>query len=275
MKADLHVHSVYSDGRYTPEEICNRAFDYGVELISITDHDTLFCQVKKRAAAKKYGLKYVAGWEISAFKEDEKIHILGYNCKDTAAYYDFVDRNGKNAILRMEDRLAKLKKETGIVVDMDEVFSYREKGTPIHTMHLSYAIAKKLRITSDEAYKRYLNKGAPAYSPLGRCTPYEAVECIKACGGFAVLAHPGRIDMPQAELLRLIEGLAAQGLVGIETVYSSHTKEQTEYFAGIAKGMGLIATGGSDTHQEDDTHTIGKPYFTPSEALLERLEIIG
>ena len=75
---------------------------------------------------------------------------------------------------------------TGIVVDMDEVFSYREKGTPIHTMHLSYAIAKKLRITSDEAYKRYLKKGAPAYSPLGRCTPYEAVECIKACGGFAL-----------------------------------------------------------------------------------------
>ena len=70
MKADLHVHSVYSDGRYTPEEICNRAFEYGVELISITDHDTLFCQVKKRAAAKKYGIKYVAGWEISAFKED-------------------------------------------------------------------------------------------------------------------------------------------------------------------------------------------------------------
>ena len=274
MKADLHIHSVYSDGRYTPEEICNRAFEYGVELISITDPDTLFCQVKKRAAAKKYGIKCVSGWEISAFKEDEKIHILGYNCKDTPVYQEFVAHNAKNAILRMEDRLAKLKKE-GIVVSMDEVFSYREKGTPIHTMHLSYAIAKQLKITSDEAYKAYLKKGAPAYSSIGRCNPYEAVECIKGCGGFAVLAHPGRIEMPPSELRRLVEGLAAQGLEGIETVYTSHTKEQTEYFTAMANSLRVLSTGGSDTHQEDDTHGIGKPYFTPSQALLERLEIIG
>lgn len=274
MKADLHIHSVYSDGRYTPEEICNRAFEYGVELISITDHDTLMCQIKKGAAARKYGLKYVAGWEISAFKDDEKIHILGYNCKGNSAYEEFVKNNAKNAILRMEDRLQKLKKE-GIEVSMDEVFAYREKGTPIHTMHLSYAIAKKLRMTSDEAYKRYLKKGAPAYSPIGRPNPYEAVECIKGCGGFSVLAHPGRIELPQNELRRLVEGLAAQGLAGIETVYTSHTKSQTEYFSAMAKSMGLLATGGSDTHQEDETHAIGKPYFAPSEALLERLEIQG
>ena len=174
----------------------------------------------------------------------------------------------------MEDRLAKLKKE-GIEVSMDEVFSYREKGTPIHTMHLSYAIAKKLKITSDEAYKTYLKKGAPAYSPIGRPNPYEAIECIKGCGGFSVLAHPGRIELPQGELRRLIEGLAAQGLAGIETVYTSHTKEQTDYFTALAKSLRLLETGGSDTHQEDETHAIGKPYFSPSEALLERLEILG
>ena len=273
MKADLHVHSVYSDGRYTPEEICNRAFEYGVELISITDHDTLLCQVNKRAAAKKYGLKYVAGWEISAHHDDRKLHILGYNCKGNSVYDDFIKTNSKNAILRMEDRLAKLKKE-GIVVTMDEVFAYRQKGTPIHTMHLSYALAKKLKTTSDEAYNAFLRKGAVAYSPLGRPTPYEALEVIKGCGGFAVLAHPGRVEMPAAELGRLIEGLAAQGLAGIETIYTTHTKQQTEYFAEMAKGLKLLTTGGSDTHYEDETHAIGRPYFTPSEGLLERLEIL-
>ena len=175
----------------------------------------------------------------------------------------------------MEDRLYKLKKETGLTVSMDEVFSYREKGTPIHTMHLSYAIAKHLKMTSDQAYKTYLKKGAPAYSPIGRCNPYEAVECIKGCGGFAVLAHPGRIELPQGELRRLVEGLAAQGLAGIETIYSTHTKAQTEYFSAMASSMGLLTTGGSDTHQEDESHGIGKPYFQPSQALLERLEILG
>lgn len=274
MKTDLHIHSVYSDGKYTPEEICNRAFEKGVRLISITDHDTLFCQVKKRAAAKKYGLKYVAGWEISAFKEDEKIHILGYNCKDTDAYYAFKQKNDKNALLRMEDRLFRLKKE-GICVTMDEVNAFREKGTPIHTMHLSYAIAKKIGVTSEQAYDTYLRKGAPAYSPIGRPNPYEAVECIKGCGGFAVLAHPGRIQLNPNELNRLIEGLVAQGMEGIETVYTTHTNAQTEYFTSLAARHGLLTTGGSDTHQEGDSHAIGKPYFVPSKELLDRLEIIG
>lgn len=86
MRADLHTHSVYSDGYYAPEELCRRAKANGVELLSITDHDTMNGDKEKRAAAERYGLLYVSGWEISAYAGESKIHVTGYNCKRGAAY---------------------------------------------------------------------------------------------------------------------------------------------------------------------------------------------
>ena len=89
MRADLHTHSVYSDGYYAPEELCRRAKANGVELLSITDHDTMNGDKEKRAAAERYGLLYVSGWEISAYAGESKIHVTGYNCKRGAAYQKF------------------------------------------------------------------------------------------------------------------------------------------------------------------------------------------
>ena len=89
MRADLHLHSVYSDGHYSPEEVCIRAKNNGVGLISITDHDSMNGADEKLAAAKKYGLSYIQGWEISSYVGIGKIHITGYGCERNEAYHNF------------------------------------------------------------------------------------------------------------------------------------------------------------------------------------------
>ena len=90
LRTDLHTHSVYSDGYYAPEELCRRAENNGVQLLSVTDHDTMNGEEEKRAAAEKYGIRYVSGWEISAYAGESKIHVTGYRCQRNEAYLRFM-----------------------------------------------------------------------------------------------------------------------------------------------------------------------------------------
>ncbi len=99
------------------------------------------------------------------------------------------------------------------------------------------------------------------------------MDCIHACGGIAVIAHPGRISLEYAEREGLIRDLAKGGVDGIEAHYTTHTEEETAYFLRLAKELNLLVTGGSDTHVEDGIHIIGKPEYSPSEALLEKLRL--
>jgi predicted metal-dependent phosphoesterase TrpH len=122
-------------------------------------------------------------------------------------------------------------------------------------------------------YCAYLAKGKAANSAIGRPTPREAIDCIHSAGGFASIAHPGRIEMDFDEREKLIISLADYGADGIEGVYTTHTEKETAYFIRLAKELSLYVTGGSDTHFEDGTHTIGSPAFTPSNELLKRLSI--
>ncbi len=269
--ADLHLHSVYSDGKYTPREVCARAKKNGVSLLSITDHDTLMGEEDKQSAAKEYGLSYLSGWEISAYEKGEKIHILGYRCTQGEAYEAFTRKRREAALLRAEDSVKKMN-ALGVPVRLDDVLAERSSpDLPVHTMHVARAIAGYTDCTDGEAYLRYLAIGRPANSAIGRPTPREAIDCIHQSGGFAVIAHPGRILMDEGERERLIRALADYGLDGIESVYTTHTQRETAYFARLARALGLCVTGGSDTHFEEETHTIGFPRFIPDEGLLSLL----
>ncbi len=274
MLADLHTHSIYSDGWYSPDELCKRARQRGISLLSITDHDTLAGEEIKRIAAAKYGLRYVTGWEISAYDRENKMHVLGYGCALNEAYYDFMGRRKKTAFLRAAESVEKLC-EQGLNVTMEEVLSQRSSpDLPVHTMHIARAIAKALQIEEGEAYLRYLAHGRVGHSLFGRPSPKEAIDCIHACGGIAVLAHPGRIILPFSEKENTVCGYVKEGLDGIESIYTTHTQEETEYFVRLARELGIWQTGGSDTHVEDETHRIGAPAFSPSAELLERLQIL-
>ena len=274
MRADLHMHSTYSDGLCSPDEICRLAQMRGVQLLSITDHDTMNGEDVKRAAAEKYGLTYLSGWEISAYDKNEKIHVLGYGCKQNQAYVDFMETRKKMAYLRAEDRLEKMNK-IGVPVTMEHVVSFRaDPTTPVHTMHVARAIAMFVDATPSEVYQQYLNNGKLAYSDIGRPTPEEAIDCIHAAGGFAVIAHPGRMRFSAEGKEKLIAYLAEYGVDGIEAVYTTHTKEETAWFKALAEKYHLLVTGGSDTHIEDDTHTIGNPTFFADEKLLGKIAFV-
>lgn len=275
MRADLHLHSVFSDGRYTPEEVCIRAKNNGVQLISVTDHDSMNGEDEKRAMAKKYGLYYLSGWEISAYEGVEKIHITGYNCQRKLAYLEFLKERVTTSVLRAEDSVKKLN-AMGIAVTMDEVLANRTDDTaPLHTMHISKAIEQKTGMPACQAYEDYLAPNMPASSLVGRPTPEQAINCIHECGGIACIAHPGRIQREFKERENLVRSLKKLGVDGIEVYYPTHTEKETRYFLGLAKELSLLVTGGSDTHYESEERKIGTPSFCPSKELLESVNFLS
>lgn len=266
MRADLHLHTVYSDGIYTPDELALRAKNAGLELVSFTDHDSMEGAAEKRCAAARHGLCYVQGWEVSSYA-DCKVHVLGYRCGAGTAYKRFLKERTEGALVRAEDMIRKANASLGLSLTLaDAEREHLKKDAPLHTMHVVTAFAKKLNADRGALYRDLFEKGKPAYSGLCRPAPEDAIEVIHACGGLAVLAHPGRIDLPFAEREELFDRLVARGLDGIEAVYSSHTEEETEYFKAYAERKNLLQTGGSDFHADDKS--VGIPVFYASERLV-------
>ena len=273
MIADLHVHSVYSDGLYSPDEICRKAAARGISLLSITDHDTLSGLEVKRQAALRHGISYLSGWEVSAYAGAQKVHILGYGCQDGEAYRHFTETRKAAAFERAKDSMEKFR-AMGIPVSYQEVLDRRSApDLPVHTMHIARAVAPYLGITDGEVYREYLAIGKPANSNIGRPTPEQAIDCIHEAGGIASIAHPGRLEMTEEEREKTLKALLAYGADGIECFYTTHTDKDTEYFLSLARETGALVTGGSDTHYEEETHRIGNPCFTPDKRLLEALKI--
>lgn len=248
MKADLHIHSIYSDGEDTPEQIAAEAKAKGIELISLTDHDTVDGAEDMKKAAKKYGIECFTGIELSSFSCAE-IHILGYNVD--IYKQDFIDRlsviknQRKTRVKKIVQKLQALK----IDIAEQEVYSFADDKASVGRLHIAKAlVSKKLFNTVADAFDRMLAYGKAAYIPSDRITPKEAINLIACAGGKSVLAHPLMIDIKKQNLLPLIKQLADYGLNGIEASYYAHNKFETDFLLQLAGNLKLIATGGSDYH---------------------------
>ncbi|MBD5583862.1 MAG: phosphoesterase, partial [Clostridia bacterium] len=180
----------------------------------------------------------------------------------------------EGSLRRAEDIIFKLN-ALGVEITMEEVALQKFNPlTPIHGMHIARVMVEKGYVTKpDKFFKKYVAYGKPAYSYRARPTPEEACEAITSAGGIAVVAHPARIKMTQAELREKITRLKDCGLCGIEARYTTHTNEQTAYYEELAGSLGLLITGGSDTHGLDGNRVIGTPRFEPCKELLKRLKI--
>lgn len=274
MRADLHTHSYYSDGLLSPQDIADLCVKNGVGLAALTDHDNMNGCKEFARACKARGVAFVRGLEISAYT-DVKVHILGYNVDSgSAAFQKFYSFVCDGALARTAEILAKLKKR-GMSLSFDEVLRERRcEKSPVHTMYIARAAARKGYSPSPSAfYADMLAPGRPAYSALGRPSPEYALQTINECGGFASLAHPGRITLNDDEKIALVGRLADEGLRGIEAVYSGHTERETAYFKEVAARYSLLVTGGSDTHYAEGSRAVGTPEFYPSEELLEALGV--
>lgn len=270
MKADLHIHSVYSDGQHTPAELAEICRQNGVRFASLTDHDNFAGDKEKRAAFAAAGVHYLTGVEISAYAGKTKVHITGYGyAADTPLCAAMQKERERLAYERLDDVLERLKRYKNIFLTREEVLAERQEDVPPHTMHIVLALVKKgIYPTVKEAFLDCFQPDSPTYSYVGRPTPFEAVEMLHALGGVACLAHPGRIILPFEEREKLIGRLKERGLDGIECNYPTHTVEETAYYRAICNRLGLLETGGSDFHRDGGTRTVGEPFFEPEDAFL-------
>ncbi len=275
MKADLHLHTVYSDGVYTPEELVSSAVAAGLDMIAVTDHDTVAGVAPAMLAAADKKLKVVCGIEVSAYDDGVKLHTLGYGMDiQSPVFTQFMQRLYDGARRRTEDIICKLN-ACGVKLKTEDAEKQRYSAlSPIHSIHIARAAAAKGYANGDPYafYMQYIAEGKCASSRLCRPTPDEAVRVITAAGGFASVAHPGRVLMPEGRFTALIGRLKSEGLVGIEGVYSTHTQWQTEYYKELARKFGLEVTGGSDSHYPNGAKKLGMPAFHPSESLQKLLE---
>lgn len=250
MYLDLHVHTTASDGQYTPTEVLTMAKNLGLEMIAITDHDTIDGIAEAQAAALELGVSFVPGIEIST-QDTEEVHILGLGidaknptlCEACAEY----SKSRENRAQKICEYLMTKR----IKVPMDEIQKIAGGGVIGRPHFAQYLQENGYVKTRQEAFKKYLDtKEFKKYTDRKKPTPEEAITLIHQAGGKAFLAHPGLLKMGWSEVESFIVRLKSCGLDGIEAYYSHHTKPQIEKFLQLAEKYELQVSAGSDFHGE-------------------------
>lgn len=241
--ADLHVHTTYSDGLFTPEEVIQRAIKLGLGCVAITDHDCVNGISPSVKEAEGKDIEVVPGVEISAARGDKEIHILGYfiDWKDSALV-DVFRRMQKNRIERMRKILALLR-EDGVEIDEASVLAAAKSGT-VGRLHLARIMLEQKAVrNTNEAFDRYIGDGKPCSVKHERLDYRKAIKIIRDAGGVPVLAHPGTMDEDKD-----ISDLVEAGIRGIEVFHTKHRRSANDKYLKLAEDNGLLVTGGSDCH---------------------------
>lgn len=241
--ADLHLHTNFSDGTYTPEELISGALREGLSAISVTDHDTVAGIVPSIKAGDLQGIEVIPGIELTAEYEGMEIHLLGYALDyHNSALLAKLDTLKENRVQRIYKIVGKLN-ELGVKLTPESVFAIGGSGT-VGRLHIARAMIKaKLVGSVGEAFKRYIGDRCPAYVCGFRLAPAEAIKLIKDSGGIPVLAHPYTVSRDE-----LISLFVDWGLRGLEAYYPEHSQSMTNFYLDLAKKYNLLVTGGSDCH---------------------------
>ena len=241
--ADLHVHTVFSDGTSTPEEVVIGAAKNGLAAISVADHDTVGSTDRALTAGKEYGVEVLPAIELTAEYRGIEIHMLGYlidyRNKLLIEKLDFLKRIRIERIYKIVDKLHAL----GMPLQAEDVFALANEGVP-GRLHVARVMAVQGFVKNIYgAFKQYIGDSCPAYVGGFRFTPSEAIQLIKAAGGIPVLAHPYLLKDDQ-----LILEFIGCGLMGLEVYYLEHSQGMINYYLEMAGKYNLLVTGGSDFH---------------------------
>jgi predicted metal-dependent phosphoesterase TrpH len=267
LNADLHCHSVVSDGTLTPEELAARAAANGVELWALTDHDEIGGQHRAAQAAKEQGLKYLTGTEISVTFAGQTVHIigLGFDPHDPGMLEGLSQTRGGRGerAMEMSDQLAKV----GIRNAYEGALKYVGNPALISRTHFArFLVETGVCKDTSEVFRKYLTEGNPGYVPHRWASLKAAVQWITGAGGMAVIAHPARYRFTANEEYALFSEFKAHGGRGVEVVTGSHTAAEYVRYAETAREFGLAASRGSDFHSPGESHTdLGQLPFLPSE----------
>jgi len=267
LNADLHCHSVVSDGTLTPEALAQRAAAHGVELWALTDHDEIGGQQRAAAAAKACGMRYLTGVEISVTFANETVHIvgLGFDADDAQLAQGLrATRGGRDLRAQeMADQLAKV----GIPDAYEGALKYVGNPDLVSRTHFARHLVESgvCKDTAD-VFRKYLIEGKPGYVPHRWASLGDAVRWITQAGGIAVVAHPGRYKFNATEEYALFTEFKNHGGQGVEVITGSHTVSEYTEYADFAKEMGLLASRGSDFHSPEESHTdLGRLPFLPGQ----------
>ncbi|MDR7297761.1 putative metal-dependent phosphoesterase TrpH [Pelomonas aquatica] len=256
LNADLHCHSVISDGTLSPEALAARAKAAGVQLWSLTDHDEIGGQSRAIAAARAAGLAYLTGTEISVSFAGRVVHIVGLGFDHEAPEIVAglrATRGGREA--RARDMAAGLA-EAGIPGAFEGALQYVSNPDLISRTHFARFLVDAGHCSDlPEVFRRFLTEGKPGFVPHKWAALKDAVGWITRAGGVAVIAHPGRYDFTPTEEYALITEFMAHGGRGIEVVTGSHTPAEFVKYTDTALEFGLLASRGSDFHSPAESRT--------------------
>lgn len=250
MFADLHLHTCFSDGTFSPEELAERGSRLGLVAMALTDHDTVEGCERMAVACKERGIETASGIELTAERDGSEVHLLGYFVDLDNPHLLAETRKFQNVRQSRIHQIVGHLNRLGIPLQAEAVFKLancRAPGRP----HVGRALVQDGYCESlDEAFDRFLKKHRPAWVPKFKISAFEAIDLIHAASGLAVMAHPGlnRTD-------DFIPTLVEHGLDGIECYHSKHTPSMTAHYLQIAAQYGLLVTGGSDCHG----YSKGKP----------------
>ena len=243
MFADLHLHTSFSDGTYTPEELTARAGQLGLAAVALTDHDTVEGCDRMAVACELAGLEFLAAAELTAEFDGNELHLLGYFL-DTrnAKLLEELSRFQQVRQNRIREMVARLN-DLQVPLQVDAVFAIANCHSPGRP-HVARALVMGGFCSNlDEAFERFLRKSRPAWVPKFKISALEAIALIHQAGGLAVMAHPGlnRTD-------GIIPELVGAGLDGLECFHTKHSYSTAEHYTRLAREFGLAITGGSDCH---------------------------
>ncbi len=266
-KSDMHVHSIYSDGFLTPRQLVAEGVKRGVQVMSLTDHDTMQGVVEMLEECKKAGIIGLSGVEFSSMGECE-VHIIGYGLNPHDENLQREITALQEARVRRNAELLQKLAEHGMIVTIDEMREF--SGHVLGRSQIGLVMAKKGYVRNvNQAFDLWIGNGKPCFISSHKKTPVEIIDLIKRYGGKAVLAHPGRLKMKNQE--PFIASLAEKGLYGIEVHYSTHSYDEVRFYNRMAKKYNLIATVGSDFHGEGRSAKIGKPDWGMDEKIIREL----
>jgi 3',5'-nucleoside bisphosphate phosphatase len=256
MNADLHCHSVVSDGTLEPEAVAARAHANGVELWALTDHDEVRGQARARNAALALGMAYLAGTEISVTFAGTTVHIvgLGVDPDDAALRAGLAATRGgrKERALEMAEGLARV----GIEGAFEGALKFVGNPQLISRTHFArHLVETGVCADTQEVFRRFLVEGRPGYVPHRWASLHDAVRWIDDAGGLAVIAHPARYRFSPNEEFALFTEFKAHGGRAVEVVTGSHSAAEAARYAEAALEFDLLASRGSDFHSPDESHT--------------------
>ncbi|WP_372378599.1 PHP domain-containing protein [Vibrio natriegens] len=266
MRIDLHSHTTASDGRLEPKDLVDRALSFDIEVLAITDHDTVdgLVPAKQYVEENQLPIKIINGIEISTVWQNKDIHIVGLNIDpDNPVLKTLIEQQKQHRITRSELIASRLQKATreGVLEEVQQIAG----DAPITRAHFAkWLVDNGFAKNMQMVFKKYLTRNNPGYVPPNWCSMKDAIDAIHAAGGHAVLAHPGRYQLTAKWIKRLLAAFSEANGDAMEVAQPQQAQQERRNLADYAIQYKLLASQGSDFHYPSPWMELGRNLWLPS-----------